>query len=99
MNQIPSETTYWSWAIRGLGGVIAILDGMVKFGPRLTAQQHSELRELGSNLYTIVGMAEKRIHENGAEYHGTKHPEFIRQSAKPIVASDATDHADHSNGS
>lgn len=80
---LPSEITFWSWAIRGLGGAVNILEDMTEFGPRLTEQQGKELQGLCERLYNVTGKLSARQIDQGAAYHGPDHERFLANEQQP----------------
>lgn len=70
MPQMPSESTFWSWAIRGLGGSCAILDGLGEHGPRMNDAQYAELQATSQRLTMLVGQLANRVQDRGATSHG-----------------------------
>jgi hypothetical protein len=70
MSQLPSEITFWSWAARGLGGIMTVMEGLLSHGPRLTGSQLAMIKAEQTRLNDIVAGLEKRLIENAAEFHG-----------------------------
>lgn len=70
MPELPSESTFWSWALRGLGGVITIIEGMAQHGPRLSEPQEQEFVGCCERLYNVARQLSLRRIDKGAEYHG-----------------------------
>jgi hypothetical protein len=98
MNQLPSETTFWSWAIRGLGGSLNILEGMLGHGPRLTESQWNELESELCRGIDLLEAAKNRITENAAAFHGPETDQTIAGSAATVAESAGTGRGDSSDG-
>lgn len=101
MDTLPSEATFWSWAIRGLGGSVSILEGMLKHGPRLTESQHHELEALTDRLVDLGTAAYGRRIDKGADSHGTDTDPLINTGRQPnpfAVDGVAADHGGQRTG-
>lgn len=85
--QLPSESTYWSWALRGLGGLISIFEGLAEHGPRLSEPQEAEFVSCCERLYNVASSLSLRRIDKGAEYHGPSTDPF---AARTTESSDDT---------
>lgn len=96
MGVMPSEVSFWSWSIRGLGGAVNLLEGMLEHGPRLSVAQHEELRQIANRIYDFVEEARDRVQDYGGEFH---QPESDRlATGRPTVSAARYTSADTDRG-
>lgn len=64
---LPSETAYWAWSIKGLGGAVALCESLAQEGPRITQHYHEDIVRLAARLTRLsVALYERRIDEGAA---------------------------------
>jgi hypothetical protein len=96
---MPSEVTFWSWAIRGLGGTISILEGMAEHGPRMTQAHYDELDAMTERMIALMQSLENRVSEYGATFHGPETDRTIAGTTTAQPDAEIASRSDRSYGS
>lgn len=70
MDTMPSEISFWSWALRGLGGSVNLIEQMLDHGPRLSSAQLEILHTELTRLESFADRCCDRLIDQGAPTHG-----------------------------